>query len=131
MKDDETWSDGPLESAAHFAGAIETDCSGWDAEIAHAEWSEGQFESAAIPVFGAGADVNAAGPVGNGEAIRDEAGLIATRERIARVLDRLAGERLSGRSDEFAGVSRACRAEVERLQREVLDYLTQPAGNAG
>ena len=50
-----------------------------------------------------------------------------TRERIAYLLDLLARLRVSSRPEELALVSAGYRAEVERMQREVLDYLTQPA----
>jgi hypothetical protein len=39
--------------------------------------------------------------------------------------------RVSSRPQELALVSSGYRAEVERMQREVLDYLTQPAAKAG
>jgi hypothetical protein len=35
--------------------------------------------------------------------------------------------RISSRPEELALVTSGYRAEVERMQREVLDYLTQPA----
>jgi hypothetical protein len=54
-----------------------------------------------------------------------------TRERIAYFLDLLARLRLSSRPEELALVSGGYRAEVERMQRDVLDYLTQPAAAAG
>ena len=47
-----------------------------------------------------------------------------------RYNDLLARERQSGRADEFTVTSLGYRAEVERLQREVLDYLTRPSGTA-
>jgi hypothetical protein len=130
MKDDETWSEGSLERAAVYSAAIETDCSNWDAEGDLAEWSEGQLVSAAVPVLGVAASQVAPAPSPDHTKIRDDAGLIAARERISQILDLLASERQSVRRDEFAAASQAYRAEVERLQREVLDYLTGPPGTA-
>ena len=49
------------------------------------------------------------------------------RERISYLLDLLARLRVSSRPEELALVSSGYRAEVERMQREVLDYFTQPA----
>lgn len=43
------------------------------------------------------------------------------------LLDLLARLRISSRPEELALVTSGYRAEVERMQREVLDYLTQPA----
>ena len=54
--------------------------------------------------------------------------LQVTRERIAYLLDLLARLRLGSRPEELALVTGGYRAEVERMQREVLDYLTQPVG---
>jgi hypothetical protein len=53
--------------------------------------------------------------------------LKVTRERISYFLDLLARLRVSSRPEELPLVSGSYRAEVERMQREVLDYLTQPA----
>jgi len=50
-----------------------------------------------------------------------------TRERVSYLVDLLARLRISSRPEELALVSSGYRAEVERMQREVLDYLTQPA----
>lgn len=50
-----------------------------------------------------------------------------TRERVSYLVDLLARLRVSSRPEELALVSSGYRAEVERMQREVLDYLTQPA----
>jgi hypothetical protein len=62
--------------------------------------------------------------------IRTEQELAVTRERISYFLDLLARLRVASRPEELALVSGGYRAEVERLQREVLDYLTQPAAKA-
>jgi hypothetical protein len=59
--------------------------------------------------------------------IQNDQELKVTRERISYLLDLLARLRVSCRPEELALVSGGYRAEVERMQREVLDYLTQPA----
>jgi hypothetical protein len=59
--------------------------------------------------------------------INNDQELTVTRERIAYFLDLLARLRVSSRPEELALVSSGYRAEVERMQRDVLDYLTQPA----
>jgi hypothetical protein len=59
--------------------------------------------------------------------IQDDEELKVTRERISYLHDLLARLRVSSRPEELALVSGGYRAEVERMQREVLDYLTQPA----
>jgi hypothetical protein len=63
--------------------------------------------------------------------IQNDQELAVTRERISYFLDLLARLRVSGRPQELALVSGGYRADVERMQREVLDYLTQPAAKAG
>ena len=59
--------------------------------------------------------------------IQNDHELTVTQERIAYFLDLLGRLRQSSRPDELALVTSGYRAEVERMQREVLDYLTQPA----
>jgi len=59
--------------------------------------------------------------------IQSDQELKVTRERIAYLLDLLARLRVACRPEELALVSSGYRAEVERMQREMLDYLTQPA----
>ena len=59
--------------------------------------------------------------------IQNDQELKVTRERISYLLDLLARLRVRSRPEELALVSGGYRAEVERIQREVLDYLTQPA----
>jgi hypothetical protein len=59
--------------------------------------------------------------------IRDDEELKVSRERITYLLDLLARLRVRSRPEELALVSGGYRAEVEGMQREVLDYLTQPA----
>ena len=50
-----------------------------------------------------------------------------TRDRVSYFLDLLARLRVSSRPEELALVTGGYRAEVERMQREMLDYLTRPA----
>jgi hypothetical protein len=59
--------------------------------------------------------------------IQNDEELTVTQERIAYFLDLLARLRKSSRPEELPLVTSGYRAEVERMQREVLDYLTQPA----
>jgi hypothetical protein len=59
--------------------------------------------------------------------IQNDQELAVTRERISYFLDLLARLRVSSRPEELPLVSSSYRAEVERMQRELLDYLTQPA----
>jgi len=59
--------------------------------------------------------------------IQNDQELKVTWERISYFLDLLTRLRVSSRPEELALVSGSYRAEVERMQREVLDYLTQPA----
>ncbi len=59
--------------------------------------------------------------------ITNDQELAVTRERISYLVDLLARLRISSRPEELALVSGGYRAEVERMQREVLDYLTLPA----
>ena len=62
--------------------------------------------------------------------IQNDQELKVTRERIIYLLDLLARLRVSSRPEELPLVSGGYRAEVERMQREVLDYLTHPASQA-
>jgi hypothetical protein len=57
--------------------------------------------------------------------------LTVSRQRIECFLDLLARLRVSARPDELQPVSGGYRAEVERMQRDVLDYLTRPAVKMG
>ncbi len=59
--------------------------------------------------------------------IQNDQELKVTRERISYLFDLLVRLRVSSRPEELALVSGGYRAEVERMQSEVLDYLTQPA----
>ena len=123
MKDEnEDWSEGQMESAAIYTPVNETDCISWDTEGADSEWSEGQFESAAVPFSTNAGDFVEAGPA---TGISNDAELAVKRTRISEVLDRLTQLRSNGPLDEFARMTGEARAEVERLQAEVLDYLTR------
>ena len=57
--------------------------------------------------------------------IQNDQELKVTQERITYLLDVLARLRVSSRPEELPLVSGGYRSEVERMQREVLDYLTQ------
>lgn len=59
--------------------------------------------------------------------IQNDQELQRTRERISYFLDLLSRLRINSRPEELALVSGGYRAEVERMQREMLDYLTRPA----
>jgi hypothetical protein len=59
--------------------------------------------------------------------IQSDQELTVTQGRITYLLDLLARLRVSSRPEELGLVSGGYRAEVERMQRDVLDYLTQPA----
>ncbi|MGH7597447.1 MAG: hypothetical protein ACREOI_13925 [bacterium] len=48
-----------------------------------------------------------------------------TQERIAYFQRLLAQLRVTARPDEFAAVTSGYRAEIQRMQKEILDYLTQ------
>ncbi len=61
--------------------------------------------------------------------IQNDQELTVTRGRISYLLDLLTRLRISSRPEELTLVSGGYRAEVERMQREVLDYLTQPASH--
>jgi hypothetical protein len=59
--------------------------------------------------------------------IQNDQELKVTRERITYLLDLLTRLRVSSRPEELTLVTGGYRSEVERMQREVLDYLTKPA----
>jgi hypothetical protein len=59
--------------------------------------------------------------------IRNDGELQATQERIAYFQQLLAQLRVKSDPDEFPLVAGGYRAEVEKMQREVLDYLTRHA----
>jgi hypothetical protein len=57
--------------------------------------------------------------------IQSENELKVSRERITYLLDLLGRLRITCRPEELPLVSKGYRMEVEQMQREVLDYLTQ------
>jgi len=58
--------------------------------------------------------------------IQNDQELAVMQERIGYFLGLLGRLRVSSRPEEISLVTSGYRAEVERMQREVLDYLTQP-----
>ena len=62
--------------------------------------------------------------------IHNDHELTVTRERITCFLDLLARLPVNSRPEELALVSGGYQAEVERMQRDVLDDLTQPTTKA-
>ncbi len=56
--------------------------------------------------------------------IRDDNELAVTQERISYFLGLLQQFRVTARPEEFPALASGYRAEVEGMQREVLDYLT-------
>ncbi len=66
-----------------------------------------------------------AGDYGGMAMTRDDNEFAVTQERIAYLLGLLAQLRVTSRPDEFPLVASGYRAEVEQMQREVLDYLTR------
>ena len=59
--------------------------------------------------------------------IRNDRELSVARNRVTYLLDLLTRLRMSSRPEELPLVSGGYRAEVENVQREVIEYLTQPA----
>jgi hypothetical protein len=59
--------------------------------------------------------------------VQNDQELKVVRERVSYLLDLLARLRVSSRPEELPLVSSGYRADVERMQREVLDHLGQPA----
>jgi hypothetical protein len=59
--------------------------------------------------------------------IANDTELKCTQERIAYFQDLLAKMRLTAPADTFPLMAGGYRAEIERMQAEVLDYLTRPA----
>jgi len=57
--------------------------------------------------------------------IRNDQELEATQERINYFYRLLAQLRVTARPDEFPAVASGYRAEIARMQEEVLDYLTR------
>lgn len=63
--------------------------------------------------------------------IQNDQELAVTQERIGHFLRLLSQLRVTARPEEFCFVAGGYRAEVERMQREMLDYLTQHAAVNG
>ena len=59
--------------------------------------------------------------------IQNDEELAVTRGRIGYVLDLLAQFRVTSRPEEYPFVASGYRAEVERMQEEVLNYLSRHA----
>jgi len=59
--------------------------------------------------------------------IQNDKELAVTQDRITYFLGLLVRLRISSRPEELALITSGYRAEVERMQGEVLDYLTLPA----
>ena len=62
--------------------------------------------------------------------IHNDRELAGTQERVAYFLKLLSQLRVTSRPEEFPFVASGYRAEVEKMQREVLDYLTSPMAKA-
>jgi len=62
--------------------------------------------------------------------IHNDEELEVTQQRIAYFQRLLSQLRVTARPDEFPAVASGYRAEVERMQTEVLDYLTRHASQA-
>lgn len=56
--------------------------------------------------------------------------LSVTRERLARLERLLETLRKTARPEEWPALSSGYRLEIERMQGEILDYLTQPVPSA-
>ena len=59
--------------------------------------------------------------------IANDQELTATRARIAYFEDLLAQMRVGASPEQFPYMASGYRAEIEKMQREVLDYLTRHA----
>ncbi len=57
--------------------------------------------------------------------IQNDTELTATRERIAYFLDLIARMRIACRPEEYASMSGGYRAEVDKMQKEVMEYLSR------
>jgi hypothetical protein len=62
--------------------------------------------------------------------IRNDNELSVTRERVATFERMLEELRKTARAEEWRDLSSSYRAEIERMQREILDYLVQPRPGA-
>jgi hypothetical protein len=63
--------------------------------------------------------------------IANETEFRVTQERIIDFQRLLLQLRSTSRPEEFALVSQGYRREIEKMQAEVLDYLTRPIARAG
>jgi hypothetical protein len=62
--------------------------------------------------------------------IRNDKELAVTRERVA-IFERMLEElRKTARREEWQELSSGYRLEIERMQRDILDYLIQPGPDA-
>jgi hypothetical protein len=61
--------------------------------------------------------------------IADDEELTVTQERIRYFQDLLAQFRTSARPEEFSAMASGYRSEIEKMQQEVLDYLTRHASS--
>jgi hypothetical protein len=62
--------------------------------------------------------------------IRNDQELAVTRERVAKFERLLEELRKTARPEEWAELSSGYRLEIERMQREILDYLVQAPPDA-
>lgn len=60
--------------------------------------------------------------------IQNDTELAVTQERVTYFLGLLQRLRVTSRPEEFPFVAGGYRAEVEKMQHDVLDYLTRHAG---
>jgi hypothetical protein len=61
--------------------------------------------------------------------IMNDTELVATQERVAYFQGLLAQFRVSATPEEFPAMASGYRAEIERMQKEILEYLTRHAGS--
>jgi hypothetical protein len=61
--------------------------------------------------------------------IANDQQLAASQERIAYFQSLLAQFRISASPEEFPAMASGCRAEIEKMQKEVLEYLTRHASS--
>ena len=59
--------------------------------------------------------------------ITNDQELTVTRERVAKLERLLEGLRKTARAEEWPALSSGYRLEIERMQGEILDYLTESA----
>ena len=62
--------------------------------------------------------------------IRDDKELAVTRKRVAKFERLLEDLRQTARPEEWSELSSGYRLEIEKMQREILDYLVRPASGA-